>query len=333
MVEKLKNYYRKYFSNGPKAIFVVMLILMITATAVYGARKTITVSIDGNDSKITTFSSNYRAALNSSKIKIGPKDKTTPSLDSEIKDGSTFSIKRAVSLEVNVDGKKLKIQSAENSVEKMFEAEGIVIKDYDKVSPSKTQLITDGMVVAVTRVEAKDIKENKTIDYSTVKKNDDNMAQGSSKVLQNGQNGQKEITTRVIFEDGKEVARKIISEVVTQQPVTKMVAMGTLGVLNPSRGGQVLYTKSIKMRATAYASGTYTASGTIVKRNSNGYSSIAVDPRVIPLGTKLYVEGYGYAVAEDTGGAIKGNTIDVYYSSEGEASSWGVKYVNVYFIK
>jgi uncharacterized protein YabE (DUF348 family) len=333
MVEKLKNYYKNYFSNGPKAIFVVMLILMITASVAFGARKTITVSIDGNNSKITTFSSTYRAALNSSKIKVGPKDKTTPSLDSKIQDGSTFSIKRAVNLEVDVDGKKLKLNSAEDNVEKMLEAENIAVKDYDKVSPSKTQSITDGMVVVVTRVETKDIKENKSIDYSTVKKNDDSIAQGNNKILQNGKNGQKEITIRVIYEDGKEVARKIISEIVTQQPVTKIVAMGTLGVLNPSRGGQVLYTKSIKMRATAYAGGTYTASGTIARRNSSGYSSVSVDPRIIPLGTKLYVEGYGYAVAEDTGGAIKGNTIDVYYNNNGEANSWGVKYVNVYVIK
>jgi len=346
MVEKFRNYYKNYFSNGPKVIFVAMLVLIMTATVVYGAKKTITVSIDGNNSKITTFGSTYRAALDSSKIKVGPKDKTTPSLGNEVKDGSTISIERAVNLEVDVDGKKLKFQSAENSVEKMFEAEGIAIKNYDKVSPSKTQSITDGMVVVVTRVETKDIKENKSIDFSTVKSNDNSIAQGKSKVTQNGINGKKEITTRVIFENGKEVARKIVSEVVTLQPVNKIVASGTmqptvdsaqsgikLVAMSTSRGGQASFSKSMRMRATAYAGGTYTASGTIARRSSGGVSSIAVDPRVIPLGTKLYVEGYGYAIAEDTGGAIKGNTIDVYYNTEAEASSWGVKNVNVYFVK
>lgn len=349
MVEKFKDYYKNYFSNGPKVIFVVMLVLVMTATVVYGARKTITVSIDGNNSKVTTFGSTYKAALASSKIKVGPKDKTTPSLSDDVKDGSTLAIERAVKVEVDVDGKKLKFQSAESNVEKMFEAEGIAMKSYDKVSPSKAQPITDGMVVVVTRVETKDIKESKSIDFSTVKNNDNSIAQGKSKVVTDGKNGKKEITTRVIFENGKEVVRKIVSEVVTLNPVTKVIASGTKAVeaqpdiklvavgsskvSSVSRGGQALSGRSMRMRATAYAGGTVTASGTVARRNSSGNSSIAVDPRVIPLGTKLYVEGYGYATAEDTGGAIKGNTIDLYYNTNAEASSWGVKNVNVYFVK
>lgn len=59
---------------------------------------------------------------------------------------------------------------------------------------------------------------------------------------------------------------------------------------------------------------------------------IAVDPSVIPLGTKVYVEGYGFARAEDTGGNIKGNTIDVYKSSESACLNWGVRYVTIYIL-
>jgi 3D (Asp-Asp-Asp) domain-containing protein len=76
-----------------------------------------------------------------------------------------------------------------------------------------------------------------------------------------------------------------------------------------------------------------TATGTTARRNSNGYSSVAVDPRVIPLGTKLYIEGYGYGIAEDTGGAIKGNIIDVYFDSNSECINWGRRSVNVYILK
>ena len=69
-----------------------------------------------------------------------------------------------------------------------------------------------------------------------------------------------------------------------------------------------------------------------VLRDPNGYSTIAVDPSVIPLGTKVYVEGYGYAIAADTGGAIKGNRVDLFFNTEAEASNWGVRNLDVYIL-
>ncbi len=86
------------------------------------------------------------------------------------------------------------------------------------------------------------------------------------------------------------------------------------------------------MEATAYAGDGITASGNGTNRNPNGYSTIAVDPRVIPLGSRVYVEGYGYAIAHDTGGDIKGNRIDLFMNSEAECNSWGRRSVKVYIL-
>ncbi len=68
-------------------------------------------------------------------------------------------------------------------------------------------------------------------------------------------------------------------------------------------------------------------------RNPNGWSTIAVDRSVIPLGTKVYVENYGYAIAEDVGGAIKGNKIDIYVNSTAEAYRWGRRTVTIYILE
>ena len=83
------------------------------------------------------------------------------------------------------------------------------------------------------------------------------------------------------------------------------------------------------MEATAYtssASEPLTASGTKPVRNPSGFSTIAVDPKVIPLGSLVYVHGYGFAKATDTGSAINGMIIDVYMNSEQECKAWGRKY-------
>lgn len=87
----------------------------------------------------------------------------------------------------------------------------------------------------------------------------------------------------------------------------------------PPQGGRTLVCGS-----TAYCLGGRTASGTAVCRGT-----VAVDPRVIPLGTQLYIEGYGYATARDTGGAIVGNKIDVWFPSLGECYQWGYRHVKV----
>lgn len=92
------------------------------------------------------------------------------------------------------------------------------------------------------------------------------------------------------------------------------------------------YKKVLSMTATAYTGGTLTAMGLKPVRNPNGISTIAVDPSVIPLGSKVYIPGYGYAIASDTGGAIKGDIIDLYMNSEAACNSWGRRPVTVYIV-
>lgn len=91
--------------------------------------------------------------------------------------------------------------------------------------------------------------------------------------------------------------------------------------------------KKLKVEATAYSGDGITASGVKTKREPDGESTIAVDPSVIPLGSKVYVENYGYAIAADTGGAIKGNIIDLFMDSESECEEWGRRNVNIYIIE
>ncbi len=133
MVEKLKKKIKEHFSNGPKAILIVVVILMIASIVITNMRKTIIVSIDGKESqKITTFKKTYAKALTSKNIQVGPKDKVQPQLDAEIKDGSKLSIKKAVKVNVEVDGKKLAIQSAEDNIGDMLKKRVYKLKNLIK---------------------------------------------------------------------------------------------------------------------------------------------------------------------------------------------------------
>ena len=120
--------------------------------------------------------------------------------------------------------------------------------------------------------------------------------------------------------DGISNAKARISELNTPTVPTTSTEVGTA-------------IKTLTMESTAYYGHGITASGLKPVRNPNGVSTIAVDPNVIPLGTKVYVSGYGVAIAADTGGAIKGNIIDVFLNTHEECMSWGRRQVTVQILE
>ena len=341
MMIKFKDKLKSNFSIWPKTVFVVVLILLSATVTIWGLRNTVEVVVDGQKVEITTLSKNLKTILDNNGITVAQKDKISVELDSEVNDGDIIYINKAVDVEIIVDGKNLSIASAEKTVKDMLEAENIKISQEDKITPSIDENLQAGMTVEVTRVDKELIKEVQPIAFETETRKNSELNQDVEEVVQDGSNGERTITTEVVYENGKEVNRRVVKEVVSKNPINKIIDIGTLAVVRPSRGsnGQdFAYSSMISCMSTAYTSdrgdsGTVTATGTTVRRNPDGYSTVAVDPRVIPLGTKLYIEGYGLAIAEDTGGAIVGNKVDVYVDSYDEAVNWGRRQVNVYILK
>ena len=341
MMIKFKDKLKSNFSIWPKTVFVVVLILLSATITILGLRNTIEVVVDGQKVEITTLSKNLKTILDNNGITVAQKDKISVELDSEVNDGDIIYINKAVDVEIIVDGKNLSIASAEKTVKDMLEAENIKISQEDKITPSIDENLQAGMTVEVTRVEKELLKEVQPIAFETETRKNSELNQDVEEVVQDGSNGERTITTEVVYENGKEVNRRVVKEVVSKNPINKIIDIGTLAVVRPSRGSSdqdFAYSSMISCMSTAYTSdrgdsGTVTATGTTVRRNPDGYSTVAVDPRVIPLGTKLYIEGYGLAIAEDTGGAIVGNKVDVYVDSYDEAVNWGRRQVNVYILK
>lgn len=343
MINKSKDKLKINSSIWPKTVFVVVLILLSATIAIYSLRNTIEVVIDGQTVEITTLSKNLKNILEDNGITVADKDKISVALDSKINDGDIIYIDKAVDVELVIDGDTLPIMSAEETVKDMLKAENIPLGEDDLIEPSMDQALESGMKIEITRVNKELITEVQPIAFKTERRNNSELKQGIEQVVQEGSEGERKITTEVVYENGKEVGRRVVKETVSKKPTNKIVDVGTMAVVNvrPSRGGgdvEYAYSSVLTCESTAYTSdrgdsGTTTATGLKVSRDPNGYSTVAVDPRVIPLGTKLYIEGYGLAIAADTGGAIKGNIVDVYFNTYEECVNWGRRYVNVYILK
>lgn len=177
------------------------------------------------------------------------------------------------------------------------------------------------------------VRTKKTaIGFKTVYENDDSLEVGKQTVKQEGEEGLKEEDVKTIYYDRKFYSEQIIDTRIFPAK-NKIIAKGTKEILKKinSESGELTTYGSLRVWATSYDKNCvgcdeWTATG---KRLDKGI--IAVDPKVIPLHTKMYVPGYGIGVAEDVGGAIKGNKIDLgFYQLDG---SWSARWVDIYFIK
>lgn len=328
-----------------KIVFGLVLVTIIATLTTFMCimRKNIMVVVDGKQIKLVTYQKTFDLALKKADINITVKDKIDKVLSSKIVDNDVITINHAVNLKVFVDNKELNIASAEKDIALMLNTEKITLNPNDKVSPSIENKLSKDMNVTITRVKTQTIQQKKPIDFKTVIKKDTDTLKSQSKVMQNGIKGEKSITLNVTYENGKEVTRKVVKELVVKKPQNKIIAQGTLSNITVSRGGSSTTSaktinfnssstssKTLNVKATAYwGVNAYTYSGRKAVRDPNGYSTIAVDPNIIPLGTKLYVEGYGYAIATDKGSGVKGKFIDVFFNTLEEASNWGVKYPTV----
>ena len=119
MVEKWKEYMKNNFSNGPKAkiLMGVAVVAIILSVTFINMRKTVTMEIDGKEETFVTYKGTVKDVLDTNGVEVNPKDKVQPALNSKVSEGDTISIKRAVSVELTVGDKQVKIDTAEDTIE------------------------------------------------------------------------------------------------------------------------------------------------------------------------------------------------------------------------
>lgn len=230
-----------------------------------------------------------------------------------------------------------------------------IITYYDNEGNSKFSAFaetqnTQSLVTTKAKPPLKEVKydiDRSGVEHDTKILYNDEKYVDYEQVVQEGSDGMKKSVYQECYVDGRLISRSLEEEIIIKDPVDKIIEVGTKEyVVATSRGG-FRFENQLDMIASAYdlsyescgknpgdpyygitASGTKAQPGTV-----------AVDPSVIPLGTKLYIAStdgspdYGFATALDTGGAIKGNRIDLFMEDNTDANNYGIRQVKVYVLE
>ena len=303
---------------GIAAAFEAIILVVIVYTTMIP--REVNAVINGEEFGFTTREYTVEGFLEDEKIEFCEDDYISVPLTTFIYDGIELEIKHATDFKVTADGKTVKCKSLANTVGEALKDEGIKVGKNDIVTPGTDSLLKRGMKIVIQRVEFKEEVVEETVKFKTVEKDDTSLNEGTSKVVTEGSDGKDKVTYQVTYIDGKETERKEISRETLTKAVDKVIANGTRINYNGKT-----YSRKLVVKAYAYTGGGRTAMGTRAR-----VGEIAVDPSVIPLGTNVYIEGVGPRRAEDTGGNIKGNTIDIYMDTQSQCLSWGARYVTIY---
>ncbi len=227
------------------------------------------------------------------------------------------------------------VQTHAATVDDALTEAGVTLSRTDRVRPALTTPVTAQLPIVVTRVHL--ALENQTIPipFKTVFKMSPTVAPGHIQAGRHGEPGVLTKTYLVGYVNDRATSRKLVAQKVTQAPVPQETLAGIRireAAALPSRAGTYNRMQCLSMTATGYSPYEGSGSGRCATGMRAGYGVVAVDPRVIHLGTNLYIEGYGYAVAGDTGGAIKGHRIDLGHTTTREAASVGRKHVTVWVL-
>ncbi|WP_068621690.1 3D domain-containing protein [Paenibacillus tuaregi] len=328
---------------------VTIALLVGVTTWFYGqADKNIYLVADGKTPSPGTSVSKPDQGLEQQALNPNSGDKGTADLAGMLPEGDQYILGRIVPVKVTADGVTNKHLTTSETVKDAITNLGVKVSGDDKVYPSLDTPVSSDLHIRVVRVDKRTTKRAESIPYTFVKTSDPSLEKGKTKLLSKGQTGVVVHHIEKVYQDGKLVTKRLVSKSVERQPSAKVLAVGTkpkTQVLAASidrssksvnisqnnsvkKGGvQFKYKKLLKnVSLTAYSAeesgiGTNTASGARVKEGR----TIAVDTDVIPMGWWVYIEGVGFRKAEDTGGAIKGNKIDVYYDSLKAANNFGRK--------
>ena len=329
------------------ALLLPIMCLWACLTPTVFAQTTYVIT-DGDQVTVhTSYETNPAAVLDEAGVELSADDIYTTA---ETDGVSEITVQRSQNILVNNCGELIEATSYGETLDELLSRLGVNAYGDYKVSLPMDTMTYDGMEVTVDYI----IESNETytvdIPFEVTYCYDPSMPEGEEKILVDGVMGQKLCKAVATYVNAEETNRTVLEETVVQQPVNQLVLKGTGEDLNsnaPAIGDGVIVTadgeiltfdKSMQFKTTAYTHtdagcDMITATGTTVR-----VGTVAVDPKLVPYGTRMFIVSndgkyvYGIATAEDCGGGVKGNHIDLYFPTEDECWQYGVRGATVYFL-
>lgn len=289
----------------------------------------------GFPSEVFSTRPNVGSALNALGADYSDHDLVWPPPETLLTAGLHVFVERATVITLSVGGDEpARVYTHVDTVGDLLVERGVGLSEGDSVTPALSTPLRNDLAVSVTVVRAITEFEDTPIPFSTIYRDDPSLPEGEHRLAQEGEDGFVRREYSVVYENGEEVRRELLSEMVVE-PTHRIVAQGTAVVATPAPApvatpaptpvatpaaapvaapdGEPQCGRTMNVWATWYTAASaggvgITATGTTVRKGT-----VAVDPSVIPLGTRMYIPGYGYGTAEDTGGAVIGNIIDLGY--------------------
>lgn len=339
---------RLWVCAGALGLTLILTLTLLTQTV--SAR---TYVITDGDRVVTycSFATDPGEVLGQMGFSLGERDTYTTEA---VEGGSAITIRRAQSVTVHYHGQATQVPSSGETVGELLSRLNLGVTGEDVVSHGMDVVTYDGMELFIDRKIVRQETYCRAIPHEIKRCRDASVPEGVEDVLISGVDGEMQCTATVTYLNGVEIQRKVLRETVLRAPVTEVIGVGageslpepdpealpvvSDGYITLPTGEVLTYYKSDTIRATAYTHtdegcDKFTSTGSMVR-----WGTVAVDPRYIPYGTRMFIMAsdgsyvYGLATAEDCGGDIKGDRMDLYMPTREACVDFGRRRCTIYFL-
>lgn len=366
---------QKVFTSRPKyfqrVTYSILSLLLLGTTILYlSSYKWITVFADGKTLSHVTKAKGVGEVLEEIGLELRAEDYVFPSREAKLQRLTSIAVVKAKPYSIVHDGARTEIWATGEKVADVLLAAGIPWQEQDLIEPAPERAAGQVEVITLIRVSSAFSYEMVTLPYAVTRVANDSLYRGQERLVQAGRDGKKIEVTQIVYHDQRAVGENIVSSRLLLAPQDEIRESGTITSIN--RGGlKISISRALEVQSTAYCSGVkgsgcpvdergysqctgkatgFTSTGRQAKQGAGTRTNpylIAVDPRVIPLGTLCYLSFQGgvvvtrhgriikdgFALAADTGGAIKGERIDILFDNHWVAWYYGRRTVKVFIVE